>query len=147
MPLEVEPSMIRKLDLSTFTGDVWAVDATLAIPGATVPRFTADGSVVRWVVKAMSSADADATPVVDGVTSISTRMIKIIRPRGNAGIPTALAASTGTIEGQEITESDVSPRDVFVLGVSAATVGEGSADWLWIIPTSGCTIAASGATP
>jgi hypothetical protein len=145
MPLEVDRAAIRKLDMGSFTGDAWADDATLAVPDAAVPRLSVDGGPVRWTVYGMSSNADDATQEVDTTASISTCLVKIMRTPAQQPLVTLLAASSGTIVAHEVTESDVAVKDVFAIAVPAATAG--TAPWLWIVPTSGCSVLASGVSP
>jgi hypothetical protein len=137
MPLATAGDFIRKIDLSGYTGDAWAGDATLAEPSATsVPRMIANGAPVEWVVYAMSSMDASATQVIDTTTTITTRMVKLATTPGTVNVLVRpLDGASGTILSKPITEDDVRHGDVFVLAISAISVG--TASYLWIVPHSG----------
>lgn len=129
--------------MATFTGDTWAVDATLAVPDAAVPRFIArSGEPVRWKVMPMSSGSDGAEQVADTDTSLSTCLVKISGTARAKALVSPLMATSGTIAAHEVTETDVSVGDVFVLAIPAATAG--TADWLWIVPSANCTLLASG---
>ncbi len=145
MPLDVERLAIRKLDTSTFTGDTFAVAATLAVPGATVPRLIADGGEVRWKVYGMSSDGDGATQVVDTTASLSTCLVKISKTPGGQTLVSPIVATSGTIVAREVSEDDISTKDVFVLAVPAFVAG--AAPFIWIVPTAGCSVAPTGATP
>jgi hypothetical protein len=139
--LDIDQRAVRKLALTgdgAFTGDAWALNASLAVPAAgVVPRLVADGKPVRWAIYAMSSADSDAEQVVDVGTSLSTCMVKISRTASSEGKPLVrtLVATAGTILAKDVAEEDVSEGDVFVLAIPAITVD--TATFLWIVPTSG----------
>jgi hypothetical protein len=137
--------MIRKLDTSSFGGDSWADDATLTVPDADVVRLIATASVVRWTVVGMNGKGETAEQVPDTTTSISTCLVKLSRTPGRKTLVRPLVATSGAIIGHEVTETDVSPGDVFVIAVPAFAVG--SAPWLWVIPTAGCSTLPSGASP
>jgi hypothetical protein len=147
MGLAVPDSAIRKLDTATFTGDTWALDATLDLPAASVPRHLVSGSAVRWVVQPMDGDGANASRVVDTDTSLSTCVVKINRVQDGPAFPVLVAASAGLIASHEVSETDVSHGDVFALAVPGITYGAGSAPWLWIVPTGGCTALDSGVSP
>jgi hypothetical protein len=136
MALDIPPSSVRKLDMSSFTGDTWAVEATLAVSGATVPRFIATGGPVRWVAQGMSSGAIGATAAVDTTAVLSTCLIKIGRTTGGVAFARKLVSVTGLLANREITEEDVSPGDVFVLAIPSAVAG--TAAFLWLMPTAGC---------
>ena len=147
MPLELQRHAERRLDLSTFTGDAWALQASLDVPDADVPRLVADGQgPIRWTVQGMSSGKDDATQVADAVTDIDTTIVTIKKTKRGAAIVSALAATTGTVVGLGITEDDVADREVFVVAIPTVTVA-GTAPWLWIVPTSGCLVLAEGVSP
>jgi hypothetical protein len=146
MPLDVESRAIRKLDLASFTGDTWAVKATLEVPGATVPRFIATGGPIDWVVYGMTTGKADAVIEIDTTTSISTTLVTISRvPDGGAALLTPMVATSGTILSEPIIEDDISTGDVFMLAVPSIVVG--TAPWIWIVPTAGCRVLPEGVSP
>lgn len=145
MGLNIYSAAVRRLDLATFTGDAWALDATLAVPDAAVPRLLASGQPVRWTVFGMSSGHDNATQVVDTTTSLSTCLIKISKTDRNQSLVRACGATSGTIVGHGVTEEDVADGDVFSVAVPAIVVG--TAPWLWIVPTSGFTVLGSGVSP
>lgn len=143
--LDVDRSAIRKLNLATFTGDAWSVVGTAALPPVAVPRLIADGTPVRWVAYGMTSDSDDAAQEVDTTTEITTCMVKISRTPGAEPLVTPLGATSGAIVGLSVTESDVTSKDVFALAISTIVVG--TAPWLWIAPTSGYSLAPTGAAP
>jgi hypothetical protein len=150
MALDVPDSWVRRLDLSSFAGDAYAVEATLAVPTASpaIPRFISDGTPVRWVVAGMSSDSPGATQAADTVTTFATRVVKLNRTeRGNSVV--RLLAATGPAAGvnQEFTEANMSAGDVFVLAVTSVTPGEESADFLWVYPTAGVRRLEDGVAP
>lgn len=139
---------IRRLDLATFAGDAWALQASLDVPPDTIARLVADGSgAVRWKVVGMSSIEDNATQVSDDVTDLDTLMIKLTRSQFGSAVVSPLSATSGTIVGLEVTESDASAGDVFVLAIPAITAGVGSAAALWIIPTAGFNRLPVGSAP
>lgn len=147
--LDVPFDWVRTFDLSSFTGDAWALEATLDVPPATVPRFIADGSPVRWAVSGMDDDGRDAEHEADDGTTFGTRLVKLGRvEQQSTGIPRLLSTTSGTNVNREFTEDDVSAGDVFVLAVVSLTAGGSPATYLWAYPISGVTIkAGSEATP
>lgn len=137
MPLALDARFIRKIDLAGYTGDAWAVAATLAEPpAATVPRLFASGGSVEWCVYAMSGLGSDATQVVDTTTTITTQMVKLATTPGTStAIVRPLDGVSGAILAKPIAEDDVRLGDIFVLAISAISVG--TASYLWIVPHSG----------
>jgi hypothetical protein len=140
--LDVPASWIRKKDTGTFTGDAWADDPTLDVPDDDVPRFVADGSPVRWKVYGMDGRLPGSAQEVDTTASLSTCLVKIDTMTRGPTFVSALVASSGTILAHEVTEPDVSAGDIFVIAVPAFVAG--TAPWIWIVPTAGCRLLASG---
>jgi hypothetical protein len=142
--LDIDSRAIRKLDLSSFTGDAWADDPTLAVPTAGIPLFVANGSPVEVCVYAVSSGAIDADQVIDTTTTITVCMIKISRTQGKARVR-ALMGSSGTLLAHDLTEPDVKVGDVFAIGIPAIAVG--TAEWLEIVVHSGFSTILSEAVP
>jgi len=128
---------VRKLDLSTFVGDVWAADGTIAPPPGDVPRLVVIGPVVQWYAVPMDGMGDDAAQVADAVTTIDARAVRIFRgPRGQEQV-TGLALASSFNAGAELpvpadfTEDDVSSGDLLALGIPAITVGTAAALWIY----------------
>ena len=140
----IDSGTARKLDTSTFTGDAWAVQATLDVPPAAVPRFVARGPV-RWSLVAMAGEGDDASPADDVVTVAEVRAVKLsLTPAGEATVRTVDSA-TGVACGVDLTEDDIARGDVFVLAVPELTTGVGSAPWIWVVLHGGATALEDGA--
>lgn len=133
----LDAAFIRKIDLSGYTGDAWGVAATLAEPpSATVPRMRANGVPVEWTVYAMTGLGADATMEAETTTTITTRMVKLATTPGAAAVLVRpLDGVSGAILNTPVVEDDVRHGDLFVLAITAITVG--TATHLWIVPHSG----------
>lgn len=148
MSTRADGQSIRRLDLATFAGDAWALQASLDVPPETIARLVANGNgPVRWKVVGMSSIDDDAVQVSDTVTDLDTLVVKLTRTQFGSTVVSPLSATSGTIVGLEVTEVDASNGDVFVLAISALTVGVGSAPALWIVPAVGFNRLPAGVAP
>lgn len=129
---------VRKLDLATFTGDAWAVDATLAAPDLDdVPPMLATGGKVEWSVYAMDGDGPTASMEAETTTTITTCLVKLATtsPTGATTLVSPCVAVSGAILNHPVMESDVERGDVFVLAIPSISVG--TATWLWIVPHSG----------
>ena len=144
MPVDIYARGVRRLDLASFTGDAWAVAATLELPpdDGTVPRMLGAGAPIRWAIYAMDSGDDDAAQVVDTTTSLSTCLVQISRTRRLEPLVAALTSTSGTVVGRAFTEVDMADGDLFVIAIPTITVG--TAPWLWVVPLSGFSRAVPG---
>jgi hypothetical protein len=143
MELDSLAGATRRLDAGTFTGDAWALQASLAVPGGTVPRLVATGDgPVRWSVLGMAGTDADDTQVSDDTTSLSTCLVKLSRTAGGT-VVRALAASSGALLGREVVEDDVREGDLILIAVPTFTAGTAPAVWVQV--HGGAKLAPAGA--
>lgn len=148
--LDVPHEWVRVLDLSTFTGDAEALEASIAVPADGVPRFIATGGPVRWAVVAMDGGIGSGKQAADTDTSFGTRLVKLSRSGslGQTPLVTLLGATAvGKNANREFVEDDVSKGDVFAIAVTDVTADAGSAAYLWVYPTAGAQLAAEGSTP
>jgi hypothetical protein len=130
------PVLVRKLDLSTFTGDVWATIAGQAEPPADVPRLRVLGGPVRWRAVPMDGMGDEALQVADATTTVDAVAVKLTRgPRGQ--LITTPLTPVSVITGGEVnvpddfTEDDVSSHDTLALAIPTITVGSAAALWIW----------------
>jgi hypothetical protein len=145
MELDALPGATRRLDAGTFTGDAWALQASLAVPGEleAVPRLVATGDgPVRWSVLGMAGTDPEDTQVSDDTTSLSTCLVKLSRTAGGT-VVRALAASSGTLLGREVVEDDVRAGDLILIAVPTFTAGTAPAVWVQV--HGGAKLAPAGA--
>ncbi len=133
----LEAAYIRKITLSGWTADTWAVDATLAAPPDGAIRFLSNGLPFEWAVYAMSSAAENATLVAETTTTITTCIVKLARTPapGLVVLPAPCAAVSGAILNHPVTETEMRQGDVFVIAIPAISVG--TATHLWVIARSG----------
>jgi hypothetical protein len=132
-----EAAYIRKITLSGWTADTWAVDATLAAPPTDAIRFLSNGQPFEWAVYAMSGSAHSATLVAEVTTTITTCIVKLaqVPAPGTVVLPRPCGAVSGAILNHPLTETEMRQGDVFVIAISAITVD--AATHLWVVPHSG----------
>lgn len=129
--MPASPSQIRKIATGGYTGDAWAVPATLAYPPGSVPVLVADASQVAWQVRAMDGDGDDAQQVAETDLVCDTAVI-LLDGRAVARHDPI----TGATADYELVDDDVRPGDRFVLAITAVTV-PAAAPWIWIVPIRG----------
>ncbi len=144
MALDVDPSLIRKITLSGFSGDAWGeMDGPLAEPPASVPRFRLVGpGPFRFMVSGRDGLDG-ARVEDDAHTNFHVAVVILRRINGylEPVLLDGLDCTNGDLLQVELVEEDVEPGDTFVVALTAVTTGASSASHLWVVPVSGVELA------
>lgn len=119
----------RILDLSTFVGDTWAVQATQAVPFAeAVQRLVVRQSPVRITLRPLDGIKTTSDTVADDVTTCDVRVVKI--HLGELGVEftemlSSIVESGGAVTklGRGVSESDVDIGQIIVIGFPVLTPG------------------------
>lgn len=123
-----------------FLGDAWAQPGSQAEPDVEIVRLCATGTVRLRVVGKDGTTPSTATTVDGDLSSLDVCLVKIRKDdRGNVTLArtvSVVVVSGGeALVGQQLTEGDVSPGEVFVVGVISAT--KDTADALYIYVDAG----------
>ena len=148
MPLTPDAGLIRKINTSSFTGDAWAVLATLALPPVTVPRMRLPGvgrTTLTWVVEPRAGEAPGSAYVADVSVDLTVSLAVLSQTQGGVALPVlyeGTAIVNGNLLQHAIIEDDLVGGETFVFAITSFTAG--TAPWLWIYPISAVELAPAG---
>lgn len=136
MNLNTDP--VRKISLAGFGGgDAWAQPGAQVAPPANVLRLVATGGDIRWRVIGYDGTGPESQPVDGDATTYDMTVVKIRTDlEGNVTLArtVTLVESEGALvpTGEQLTERDISPNEIFALGFVSTLADTATAVWVFI---------------
>lgn len=121
----------RRIVLSGFAGDAWAqAGAQVPVPDS-IRRIRITSSPIRFSVAGYTGIDAGAT-LVDGSAAVASLTVVKIKTddQGNAVLVRTVPLTDIAVGNYQLSEDDVSPGDIVVIGVEAVTANGTAAIWI-----------------